>query len=42
VDDVAAARDVAQRIVSELGYQVRVAADALQALELVDAGERFD
>jgi PAS domain S-box-containing protein len=42
VEDVEAARNLAKRIVSELGYTVQTAADALAALALLDAGERFD
>jgi CheY-like chemotaxis protein len=42
VEDVEAVRSLAQRIVSDLGYQVQVAHGGLKALQLLDEGNVFD
>ena len=42
VEDTPAARVVAQRILISLGYTVRVAGDATEAMLIIDSGERFD
>ena len=42
VEDVEAVRSLAQRIVSDLGYQVQVAHGGFEALKLLDEGNVFD
>ena len=42
VEDTTAARVVAQRILTSLGYTVRLASDSTEALLIVDSGEKFD
>ena len=42
VEDTPAARVVAQRILTSLGYTVRVASDATEAMLIIDSGEHFD
>jgi PAS domain S-box-containing protein len=42
VEDTTAARVVAHRILSSLGYTVRVASDASDALSIINSGEKFD
>jgi CheY-like chemotaxis protein len=42
VEDVEAVRSLAQRIVSDLGYQVQIAHGGSEALKLLDEGNVFD
>jgi len=42
IDDSRAMRRIVSRILAEIGYETAEAADGRQALDLLEAGERFD